>query len=428
MKAGVRTAVLVALPCVDVITEIGVASAFPQLRAAYGSVFRASVVVSVSPLFAVVTGWIWGMLANRVTLKRVVAPAIGGWSVVTVALGAGIAVFEAALVLRALQGVFAAGFAALPFIALSRDTRNEHDRAKRMGMVEVSISAGAIAAPVTVGTLLAVAPQAVLSALGGGALVLLGLWLWAAEERDGALEREAQAAASERGSAVTPGPGAATQHGEPDRQHPAAATQHGEPAGGDSAAAGGSVVAGGRAGAPGPGGMHIARWVMLPTLFASGIALILGAFETLIPTVAEDVFDSVMAGKSVTMAFEVAVVCGIVYKARRPGIALHVPLLVAGVIGAAYVFAGSAVWLMVFAGLPVGAGVTMGNEYAAASVAGFEEVGMGLYSTLRITGSFLGPLVMNVAYPHVLLLLAAVSLACGGLLLPGRGRDHGTDC
>ncbi len=83
MKAGVRTAVLAMLPCVDVITEIGVASAFPQLRAAYGSLFRASVVVSVSPLFAVLTGWICGVLAGRLTMKRTVALAMSGWAVVT---------------------------------------------------------------------------------------------------------------------------------------------------------------------------------------------------------------------------------------------------------------------------------------------------------------------------------------------------------
>ncbi len=162
------------------------------------------------------------------------------------------------------------------------------------------------------------------------------------------------------------------------------------------------------------------------------MALVLGTFESLIPTVSEEWFGSVLAGKSMTMAFELAVVGGIVFKTRRPGVHLRVPAVLSAVIAAScfvepWLFGGSAIWLMVIAGLPVGAGITMGNEYAAASVAGFEEVGMGLYSTLRITGSFLGPLFLNVAYPQVLLALSAVSLGCVGLVLPGRKTSNGSN-
>lgn len=69
-----------------------------------------------------------------------------------------------------------------------------------------------------------------------------------------------------------------------------------------------------------------------------------------------------------------------------------------------------AIILMITLGLLIGLQITMGNEYAAYTVRGFEESGMGLYSTLRGSGSFLGPLFMNFGFPLILLLLAAVSL------------------
>ncbi len=388
-STALRRAILVLLPFIDVLTEIGIASAFPQLRAAYGSALRASVVVAVSPLFAVLTGWLWGAIARRTAIGRVVAGAMVGWAVVTIILGLVFTTFLPALILRALQGTFSAGFAALPFIIFARHASGEHERTKSFGTLETSVSAGAIIAPVSVGAVLAVAPQVVLPALGGVMLFSVVLWL--------------RGAPIGSGSAQAAGAGARAPSGSPAGVAP-------------------------RPGGEIPPGTVVARRVLVPTVFAAGIALVLGAFETLIPTVVEDTFGSVLGGKAVTMAFELTVVAGILLKARRPGVRATLPLVLAAVVGTAYLVA---VWpaspngaaavtaavaaLMVLAGFPVGAAVTMGNEYAAARVEGAEDVGMGLYSTLRITGSFLGPLFMNIPYPAVLAALAAVALACASL-------------
>jgi MFS family permease len=390
---GARRAILIALPFIDVLTEIGVASAFPQLRAAYGSAFRASLVVAVSPLFAVLTGWVWGALARRAPVTRVVPAAMLGWALVTIALGLAVGMFAVALVLRALQGAFSAGFAALPFIVFTRHAEDERERAKAFGTLETAVSAGAILAPVSVGTLLATAPQAVLTALGGAMLALLVPWVRA----------EGGARVAGRGAGAAPVP------------------THAAPVAGPTA---GDLL-------PGPA---IARRVLVPTAFAAGIALELGALETLIPTVVEDTFGSVLGGKVTTMAFELAVVAGILLKARWPAVGRRVPLALALVVGGAYAAAAApeivgarasalaAVGFMVLAGGPIGAAVTMGNEYAAARVEGAEDVGMGLYSTLRITGSFLGPLFMNIRYPGVLAALAVGAMVCAALVR----RDAGT--
>ncbi len=389
-SSAIRRGILVALPFIDVLTEIGVASAFPQLRSAYGTAFRASLVVAMSPLFAVLTGWLWGALARRAPMVRIVAAAMAGWGLVTVTLGLTVGTFAVALVLRALQGAFSAGFAALPFIVFTRHAQDKRERTKSFGTLETAVSAGAIFAPISVGTLLASAPHTVLAALGGTMVVFVGLWV---RDAPGSWTLGRRA-----------GPGPASSHAGP---------------------APGGVV-------PGP---SIARRVLVPTAFAAGIALVLGAFETLIPTVVEDAFASVIGGKVTTMAFELAVVAGILIKARRPAVGRRLPLVLALVVGVAYaaevgapelvgaqISTLAAVGFMALAGGPIGAAVTMGNEYAAARAEGAEDVGMGLYSTLRITGSFLGPLFMNIRYPAVLASLAAVSIVCALLVR----RDAGT--
>ena len=65
----------------------------------------------------------------------------------------------------------------------------------------------------------------------------------------------------------------------------------------------------------------------------------------------------------------------------------------------------------------------MGNELAARSMRGFETTGMGVYATLRITGSFVGPLFLTIPFPLVLAVLAVVSLLALLPVLPHR-RDE----
>ena len=153
--------------------------------------------------------------------------------------------------------------------------------------------------------------------------------------------------------------------------------------------------------------------ILVPTVYASAVALVLGAFETLIPTVGEEYADSVLFGKLMTTAFEITVVAGILLKTRRPGIRPALSLLLAAGLTAGYAAAQltlTVIILMIALGLFIGLQITMGNEYASHTVRGFEESGMGLYSTLRGSGSFLGPLFMNFGFPLILPMLAAVSL------------------
>lgn len=141
--------------------------------------------------------------------------------------------------------------------------------------------------------------------------------------------------------------------------------------------------------------------------------LLLSAFELLVPTVIEAHTSRPLLGKIAAMAFEIAVVVGVIVKARLVGLFRWLPVLTAAMIAVGFVVASNLPVLVVIllgVGLGIGAQVSMGNELAALSVRGFENAGMGAYATLRITGSFAGPMFLTIPFPLLLAVLAAVAL------------------
>ena len=349
--------VLLFLPFIDVLAEIGVAASFPQLRALYSSSFKASAVISISPFLTVVSGWMWGKLAERFEMRAVMRAAMLGWSAGVIFFGLFLHDFAASVLMRGVEGLFASGFAAVPLVGLPRARGGQRQRTRYYGHLDKAISVGAISAPVVVGTAFSSSPGITMAVIGGSVLLL------------------------------------ALFSGNIDLRRDSAGETH-------------------EAGEQRPKRGLKAR-VLVPTVYASAVALVLGAFETLIPTVGEEYADSVLFGKLMTTAFEITVVAGILLKTRRPGIRPALPLLLAAGLIAGYAAAQltlAVFILMISLGLFIGLQITMGNEYASHTVRGFEESGMGLYSTLRGSGSFLGPLFMNFGFPLILPMLAAVSV------------------
>jgi MFS family permease len=376
-KLSVRTArstgraervLVLFLPFVDVLAEIGMASAFPQFRDLYGSAFRASVLIAASPLFAMLAGWSWGWIAARWGLRSSFRVTAVGWSVSTMLVGFTLEAFSVALAIRVLQGVFSGGIAALPFIRSMERSGDETVRARHFGYIETAVSLGAILGPLVIGATVANVPQLGLG--GTGAATLL---VWLALELSGdylsGTERKAESAQRQTS---------------------------------------------------GKGRTHIALDIAFPTAVAAIVGLLLAALETLIPTLGEDYSNSVLFGKGVTVVFEVAVVIGIILKSRRPGLMRLLPIPTITILAAAYLTADVELTVLVLlaaSGVPIGALVVLGNELASVSVRGFEQKGMGAYSTLRISGSFLGPLCMNFGYPLIVLVLTFASLMCLPLIL-----------
>ena len=420
--------ILLGLPFLDVVAEIGLASAFPQLRGLYGSAFRASIVVSMSPLLAVAAGWFWGGSVSRRGLNPVFRWAAAGWVASVALLAVTIDLFAAALAARALQGFFSAGFAALPFIAVTRASSSQEIRARLFGRIETAVSAGAILAPISLGLAFSSAPRLSLAGLAVAALLFFGVSLRAGRPAESEAARGRRHRAAERREETRPTRAETAAPPRPETARPSETPPGPQPARPTSSERAPAAASHG-------GANHVHRLVLLPALFAALVAAQLGALETLIPLLGEQWRGSVAAGKGLTMLFEVAVVIGIVRKGIRPGVHALWTVGIALVLTSAYMLASTpsvAIVLLVAAGFPVGAAVTMGNELAGMRVAGSEEVGMGLYATLRITGSFAGPLFMNIPYPALLLGLIALGVAETGIVLraptrTGRGRADGND-
>lgn len=360
------------LPLIDVLTEVGFASAYPQLLALHGTSLRASAIVAAGPLAAVTTGWMWGRIVRRRGLACGVRLAVVGWSAAMLLMVAGLDSFVVMMIARTLQGGFAAGFAAIPFIAATRSDRGGDDRSlcsRRMSRIEVAASVGAILGPVTVGSGMVLAPRITL-----GVVALVPVCLLPA------LRRRLDATVT-LGAATASGP----------RTPPTAGDQHNSE----------EQIRG-----------RLHR-VVRPVLYAAMVGLLLSAFELLVPTVIEAHTSRPLLGKIAAMAFESAVVIGVMVKARLVGLFRWLPLLTAAMIALGFVAASNLAVLVVLllgVGLGIGAQVSMGNELAALSVRGFETAGMGAYATLRITGSFAGPMFLTIPFPLLLAVLAAVAL------------------
>jgi MFS family permease len=303
----------------------------------------------------------WGRLVERFDMRTVLRVAMLGWAVAVIFFGLFLQDFGVAVVMRGVQGLFASGFAALPFIGFTKATADQQERTRYYGHLETAISVGAIASPVLVGAVFAFYPTITMAAIGASVL-LVTPFLGKVDLRWGTAEKR-QATGIPRTK------------------------------------------------------KRVKARVLVPTVYASAIALVLGAFEALIPTVGQGYSNSVLVGKLMTTAFEITVVAGILLKTRRTGINPILPLLLTtGLIicYAAVLFTLTVIILLIVLGLLIGLQITMGNEYASHTVQGFEETGMGLYSTLRGSGSFLGPLFMNFGFPLVLVMLAVVSLIALG--------------
>ncbi|AFG37112.1 MFS transporter [Spirochaeta africana] len=333
------------LPFIDVLTEVGLATAYPQLKHIYNSPLQASSLIAVGPLAAVTTGWCWGPFVRRYGVKTGMVTALLIWSAALGGMSVLLAQYPAALLLRLLHGFGGAGMAAVPFIAAATRSTHTATQSRRMGRIELSASLGAISGPLVFGSAMVLSPRLALTGVAGTGMALFGTILLAVPRSQ-----------------------------PPSREKPA------KPA---------TAV---------PVLQHMAPAI----LYAIIAACLLSALETLIPTAAESATDSALAGKIAAALFEAIVLAGILYQSRQ----IHPDTRAGGLLAIAFsclllsvVLPGEAwlpmVLLLILSGLWVGRMVAGGNQFAARRAQNAAARGMGLYSTIRISGSIIGPMLMN---------------------------------
>jgi len=368
-KSITRMFPLLMLPLLSVLTQVGLTASFPQLREFYGSVLRASTFIAVMPFAAMCTGTIWGVVVRKIGLNASVLLSLGGWSLTIVLYSFLLPIFPVVIALRALQGVFDAGFAALPLVAGSRPGFSERERVRYLGLFETLATVGAIAGPLAMGSVFLFSPRGALWAVAGlGLLTIVFFALRRPEERRKRAGLRAAAAGT----------------GAPRKRRLEPETHR-----------------------------HFSFRILLPAAFAVSALVLLVAAETFIPVAVEARYGSPLLGKLVVTIYEAVVVVGVMGKARIPGVRRFIPLALGACFGVSYLARDVTPLLaagMLLSAVGIGLALTMGNEFAARTSAGFEEHGMSLYASLKISGGFIGPYFAAFGFPFVLLPLGALSL------------------
>jgi len=101
------------------------------------------------------------------------------------------------------------------------------------------------------------------------------------------------------------------------------------------------------------------------------------------------------------------------------GVKKWLPISVGLVIFVSYLFMSNPliyIPIAIFSGLLLGLSLTMSSEYASILSKGFEDTGMSVFSSLRISGNIFGPYLAALSMPFVLITLSAITIVSAGLL------------
>ena len=382
---------LIILQLLSVLAHVGTASGYPQLREFYGSAVLASSFLAAVPLAAMVAGPLWGPVARRMGTRRAVTLAVVGWSVTMFLLGATMGSPVVGIALRGLHGAFDVALVSLPLVAATRELSDAGERRRFFGFFETAASVGAIVGPLTVGVLMITSLR----------------WAFIAIAAAGPLYLLAARPARDRAA------GGAAGHSAP---APAA----------DGAAAAGNPQGG--ATGPGPGTRGpIPREMIVPGIYAIGVLVLISANEAFLPEYVEREIGAAWMGKLAVAIYEILVIAGVTLKSRIDGTRMWPPAVTGAVFLAALLLSGWTAAVLVLLGataVGIGMSLTMSHEFAAHRAAGDAEAGMTVYASMRISGAVIGPYVVALGFPILLLPLAAVSLASAPLLRGDRRRSR----
>jgi MFS family permease len=347
---------LLGFPFLSVFVQVGLSSAFPQLRDLYQSDILAGTALAAAPLAALLIGPFWGVPIRRFGERPVIAAAAALATLSMLAQAAFLPSPAAMITSRFFFGLADSALVAAILVSGSKAGLSPAAERTYFSLFETFASSGAIAGPLLLGSAFVFAPRLTLAVSGA----LFGVYL---------------AGSFSRLRSFPPAP------------------------------------------------PHMRRKVsprlIAPTAFAVAMLSVLVAFEVYVPSFVEAQTANPVLGKLVVTVFEGLVVLGTVLKARIPGLPLAVPLLCFAAIGIAYLVSASLPLLALLAGVTavgLGLSLSLGNEYASAVTAGYEESGMTVYSAFKISGNFFGPYIPAIGFPVLLLPLSALALVATGLV------------
>lgn len=377
---------------------MGTASGYPQLRELYGSALSASSFLAAVPLAAMFFGPLWGPISRRLGLRRSLLVAVSGWSVTMLLLGLTMGPPAVGIVLRAAHGAFDVALVSLSLAAATRSIADRAERRRFFSLFETAASVGAIFGPLTVGLLMLVSMRWAFIALAGLGAAYIPFVL-----RQGALPVDATGRSAGSGGA-----------GGGERPEDAAESARSSD--------------GGRPPATRRPVFPVA--MIAPGVYAIAVLVLISASEAFLPGYLEGVLQRPWLGKLGVALYEVLVIGGVLLKSRIDGTRYWPPVVTGIALAAAAtvaLFGGASVaivGLLALSGVGIGMSLTMSHEFAAHMTGGDAEGGMTVYASMRISGAVVGPYLVALGFPALLLPLAAVSVLSAPLLRAEAGRGN----
>lgn len=350
--------ILLILPFFSVFTQVGIASSFPQILEIFGNnTFYTSTFIAITPFVSMALGSFWGPILRKYGERKAFLTGLTGWGISFFFVALFLNNPILAIVFRGLQGLFDPLFFNIALTGVSKANIDLKKKSKYYGYVEIMGSLGAILGPLVLGTGFIYFPYIFLFAL---AIFLTIYGLFNYKNVDD-VKIDYSKKEKKKFSPI----------------------------------------------------------IFLATIFGIITLIAIVSNQVIIPVYVESHFNMPVLGKILSSAFSLFVMFGNFIKHKIYGIKKWLPISVGIIIFASYLFISNPLIYLpiaIFSGLLLGLSLTMSSEYASILSKGFEDTGMSVFSSLRISGNIFGPYLAALSMPLVLISLAAMTIISAGLL------------
>ena len=349
---------LVILPFLSVFFQVGILSSGPQLQQMYENAFYTSTFIAITPLVTMIFGSLWGPILKILGERKTFGIALLGWILSVILITIFLSNPILGIVFRGMQGIFDAVFFSIALAGVSKSQIEGNLKAKYYGAIEFMASFGSIVGPLIIGTGFVFNPKYVLI------LVIVSVSLYAILGYKSIENIKIESMETKKGK--------------------------------------------------------FSPKIFLATFFGIVILSTIVSNQAVLPGFGEDSFNSPIVGKILVSVFGAFIMLGNMLKHKIKGVRYWIPMIASVMLFIAYIFINFVFVYLLFTmitGFLLGLSLTMSSEYASKLSKGFEETGMTVYSSLRISGNFIGPYLAGMfTHSNLIIIMSVLTLASTGFL------------
>lgn len=345
------------LPFLSIFVQVGFSSAFSQLSNIYSSSVAASTFIGVTPLTGIFLGFLWARMLKRYGERKTFLTALTGWAVSIFFVGIFLNNIFAAIIFRAVQGIFEPALYSTALTGVSKSNMSVSEKVKSYGIIELMGSLGAVAGPSVIGNSFLFDPKPVIVGFSVFCILFCFFGFKRIDTIRADLENHEKSTFSFE--------------------------------------------------------------IFKAVFFGLAVLLSIVAIQVALPSFVEDRFSNPFLGKMMVSAFSLFLMIGNLVKHRIKGINSWMILFAALFLFFAYMTIDISILFVIFlniAGFFLGINMTMSSEYASMISSNFKDTGMTLFSSLRTSGNFIGPYIAQGNMGSLVLFLSVISLFSAAFL------------